>query len=110
MPMPTFVSIAASPMQRKLWHDDEVHISEHRKWANSEDARLLFKGRPDLEQAFTMHLMEHEQAVAQKQMAMAGPPPGGPPPPPRAPSGRAKAMQNSNQESGKRGAGLPPPA
>jgi len=110
VPMPTFVSIAASPMQRKLWHDDEVHISEHRKWANSEDARLLFKGRPDLEQAFTMHLMEHEQAVAQKQMAMAGPPPGGPPPPPRAPSGRAKAMQNSNQESGKRGAGLPPPA
>jgi hypothetical protein len=94
-------TVTPSPMVRKLWNNDEVHVAEHTKWANSDEARQLFAQRPDIEQAFTMHLIEHQQAIMQAAMqaAMTQAGPGGPP----QPGGAGRAMANSNQESGKPG-------
>jgi hypothetical protein len=102
MPQP----IVPSPMQRKAWQDDIVHLAQHRRWGNADTARQIFKKRPDLEQVFTLHLMEHSQAMMMAAGAAAGPPqpgvPGG--------EGAGRAMQNSNQESGKPGVNQTPPA
>jgi hypothetical protein len=97
-----------SPMVRKIWNNDDVHVAEHTKWANSDEARQLFAQRPDVEQAFTMHLMEHQQAIMQAAMQAAmtaAPGPGGKPG-----GGAGRAMANSNQESGKPGVNQAPPA
>lgn len=111
-PQLTMQPIVPSPLVLKPWHDDIVHISEHRKFANSDAGRMLFNQRPDVEQAFAIHLMEHEQRLAQVQMAQAmmqgGGAPGGPGQ--KEPGGGGRAMRNSNEQSGKRGASLPPPA
>ena len=61
-----------TPFQRKLYHDDNVHAAEHRKWANGDTARALFQQFPMLEQLFVMHLQEHMDAIQQQQMAMVG--------------------------------------
>jgi hypothetical protein len=100
------------PLVIEEWHPDTVHISEHEKFGNSDMARVLFGQRPDLKQVFTMHLLMHKQRLAMQQMqaTMAAAPPGpakgggtgGP--------GGGRALQNSNQESGKRGANQAPPA
>lgn len=96
------------PLAVKEWQRDAVHINEHEKWANGDVSRELFKARPDLELAFTLHLLQHKgrQAQAQAQQAM----PAQPGAPPQRPGvGVARAVANSNQNSGKRGANQAPP-
>ncbi len=92
------------PLQIKAWHPDDVHISEHTKWANSDAARALFRARPDLELQFSIHLQQHQQRAMMQMMAEQAAAA------PQAPGGAGRAMQNSNQESGKRGANQAPPA
>lgn len=106
VPAPT---MSPCPLVVEEWHPDPVHISEHEKWANSDVARQLFAARPDVKLQFTLHLMQHKQRAAlamMQQAAPAGPPPGTG----DKAAGGARAMQNSNQESGKRGANQAPPA
>lgn len=108
LPPPT-PTLLPCPLQLKLWHRDDVHIAEHTKWANSDAARMLFRARPDVEAQFTYHLAEHQQRAAlqmmQEQLAAApmGAEPG-------KAAGAGRAMQNSNEQSGKRGANQAPPA
>jgi hypothetical protein len=87
-----------SPMVRKPWQNDAIHISEHRKWALQDSTRELFAQRPELEQLFVQHMAETEYAAMATTMGMprfsAAPPMG---------AGGAQAMQNSNQESGNPG-------
>lgn len=94
------------PLQIKAWHPDDVHIAEHTKWANSDAARALFRQRPDLELQFTIHLEQHQSRAMMAQMAAQAAAAG----PTQEPGGAGRAMQNSNQESGKRGANQAPPA
>jgi hypothetical protein len=88
-----------SPMVRKPWHSDTIHISEHRKWALQDAARQLFAQRPDLEASFVQHMAEHEQGA---MMAGAGQPlfAPAPPPAPAGAPGAGQALVNSNRESG----------
>jgi hypothetical protein len=103
--------MAPSPMLRKPWHSDVIHMSEHRKWALSDAARQMFAKRPDVEQQYTKHMADHEAAQMatlagqpkffQMPPMLAAPPgpPGSPTPPPGAP-GVGQALSNSNRESG----------
>lgn len=101
---PQLAPLAPCPLMVKLWHDDAVHVSEHKKFANTQDVRQLFRQRPDVEMAFTQHLIEHEQRIMMAQ-ATAQPAPQG-----QKPGGGGRAMQNSNQESGKPGVNQAPAA
>ena len=90
-----------TPFQWKKWHNDQVHLVEHAKWANSDSARELFAQYPVLEQYFTWHLEKHEFEIAKKM------PPGGVPPPQKVSmsigaqaGGNAVGLKNSNRESG----------
>jgi hypothetical protein len=112
----TMMPGAPCPMVVKMWNNHAVHVSEHSKWANSDLIRWLFRSRPDLEQAFTMHLMQHQQMLS-LQMAPAPGPNAGPPTAPEGSGikpaggpGGGRALRNSNQESGKPGVGQAPPA
>lgn len=96
-------TLTPCPLQIKAWHPDHVHISEHTKWANSDAARALFRARPDVEMQFSIHLQQHQQRAMMTQMAeqAAAAPPA---------VGGARAMQNSNEQSGKRGENQAAPA
>jgi hypothetical protein len=92
------VPVTPSPMLRKPWQSDVIHMSEHRKWALTDGAREIFTARPEIEQLFTMHMAEHEMGAMTSAMGMpkfSAPPPmqGGAP-------GVGQAMVNSNRESG----------
>ena len=104
--------ISPSPMIRKPWQNDAIHLSEHRKWALADAARQMFQKRPEIEQAYLAHMADHEAtnmttAAGQPkffQMPVLPPPlPGAEPgpsgPPPGAP-GVGQALTNSNRESG----------
>lgn len=85
-----------SPFVVEYWHNDGVHNAEHRKWANSDAARNIFKERRDLAELLTTHMQSHDLAVVKKamlqgqmQMMASAPPQGG-----------ALAMERSNSESG----------
>lgn len=108
VPMPGTMGLPAmpppapiSPMVRKPWHSDTIHLSEHRKWALADAARELFAAKPHVEQAFVAHMAEHERGAmgaAQGQPMFAPPMPMGPEP--GAAAGAGQAMTNSNRESG----------
>lgn len=101
--VPTSVLAQQSPLQRKPWHQDAIHFSEHRKWALTDAIRQLFAGRADLEELFVIHMAVHEQAaMATAQGAPKFAPPTPPAAPPQAP-GIGQAMVNSNRESGNPG-------
>ena len=104
-PPPT---VLPCPLVLELWHRDDVHIAEHTKWANGDAARMLFRQRPDVKAQFTFHLAQHQARLAMQQMAaqLAAAPAEAS----RGAVGGGRAMQNSNQESGKRGANQSPPA
>ncbi len=85
-----------TPFVRKVYHNDAVHVSEHRKWATGDTAQELFKANPLLEQLFMLHLQEHMDAVQQQQMAMVGATAA-------ARGGGGGAMAGSNRESGSPG-------
>lgn len=77
---------------RKPWHDDQVHWSEHRKWANSDKVGQLLAEKPFLEGYVAALIQEHEMALqaAAAQQAQAQGEPGG----------AGRALTNSNNESG----------
>jgi hypothetical protein len=86
-PPPAPQNPVPTPLSRKPYHRDEIHWTEHVKWANSDTAQALFQQGPVIEQLFLLHLTEHQQAMA-------------PPPAPPPAQGGALAMRNSNRESG----------
>jgi len=92
-PPPTLPDL--TPLKYRKYHRHEVHFAEHRKWANSDSARVLFERYPALEQVVQIHLDQHEQAMQQAAAAAAA---AAAPPQKQTPGGRA--MQNSNNESG----------
>lgn len=87
------------PMMVQYWHRDDVHNAEHRKWANSDNARALFETRPELVPPFTLHLQLHDLSAmikAQQQaMMQAGAMGAGP-----GAQGVGQALERSNGESG----------
>ncbi|MET0742944.1 MAG: hypothetical protein ABWY78_06195 [Microvirga sp.] len=84
--------------ERKPWHNDMVHLAEHKKWANGDAVRQILQLKPWLEQYVGWMIQSHEQMMmvqqAQQSMIAAGPGGAGPP------GGAGRAMKNSNQESG----------
>jgi hypothetical protein len=89
--------LPGNPLRRREWDDDRVHIVEHTKWANGDEAVSMFAAFPQLEMIFTQHLLEHKQAeqLAAMQQAMIGAAAT-----PRPPQGAALTIRNSNQNAG----------
>jgi len=56
------------PMIVKLWHDDAVHLVEHRKWANGDRVRQMLLEHPEVEAGLTEHFRLHEQAALLKEL------------------------------------------
>lgn len=93
--------------RRPLIDNDQVHFQENRKWANTDRMRDLRRRYPEVEQIITLHLADHQLGMltAAGQMPGVGGAPlsGAPPEPEPEPPGGvggARAMANSNQESG----------
>ena len=86
---------------RKPWHNDMVHLAEHKKWANGDNCRQLLQQKPWLEPYLGWVIQQHEymMQIQQMQQAALGAGPdaiGGAP----GAGGAGRAMKNSNQESG----------
>lgn len=104
--------VGAFPMQVKVWHDDPVHLAEHRKWANGDNVRQMLASFLPLEKGLAEHFAQHEKQAMFKELppgqraqlqAGQGLPPGqvaGQRPKPPGPQGGALAMAQSNRESG----------
>lgn len=91
------------PLVYKPWFNAQIHWIERIKWLNTDNMRTILAKTPALEQVVTMHLQELQIAMMPPpQVGPDGKPiaPGGPAPP----QGGAKAMANSNQNSGSTGA------
>ncbi len=83
----------------KKWHNDNVHISEHKKWANSDAVRQIIAEKPWIEPYVAWMIEQHEYMLnvqAMQQQALAAGPGGGQP----GAAGGGQAMRNSNRESG----------
>ena len=89
------------PGARKDWHNDQVHLAEHKKWANGDNVRQLLQEKPFLETYISWMIQQHEfmlqQQAMQQAMMAAGPGPGMQE---KEPGGGGRAMKNSNKESG----------
>jgi hypothetical protein len=98
--MPPTQYLQPLPFAVEKWHDHQIHIAQHKKWANSDLAIRIFMARPDLKQLWAQHLTEHEMAEANDAMfeAMIGG--GGALPAGPGGAGAAQTMTNSNRESG----------
>jgi hypothetical protein len=99
IPFPVLPTYAVPPPIEVLyWQDDAVFNAEHRKWANSDNARRIFQARPDLKLVWQQHMMAHDASAVmkmqQQQMMMAGQMPGPPA------GGAQLALERSNSESG----------
>lgn len=114
-------TLLPSPLVVEIWNDHLVHISEHKKWLNSDMIRQMLRARPDLRAAATLHLMQHQQELALQQatglpvpapvdQAPTAAPPGSASRPSDTGVGASRALKNSNQNSGQRGASQAPPA
>lgn len=77
-----------TPLQVKPYHVAQVHLSEHMRWALTDQMQRLFQAAPVLEQYVNWHIEETQQQL----MAMQAPPPEAP--------GRGGALERSNNESG----------
>lgn len=84
------------PVGRKPWHNDAVHLAEHKKWANGDTVRQLLQQKPQLEQWIAWMLQEHEYYLQLQQAQAAAMQGGGD----GEPGGGGRALRNSNQESG----------
>jgi hypothetical protein len=86
------------PGARKPWHNDQVHLAEHKKWANQDTVRQILQAKPWIEPYVGWLIQQHEfmlQLQAQQQAMMAAGPPKG-----EGGVGGGRAMKNSAQESG----------
>jgi len=89
------------PGSRHVWHNDQVHVEEHKKWANGDTVQQLLTEKPEIEQWLTIFIQQHEDALMEQAaiqaQAQAAVTPGA------KGVGGGRAMKNSNQESGKTG-------
>ena len=95
------------PGARKVWHNDIVHLAEHKKWANGDTVRQILQQKPWIEVYLSWMIEQHEYMLQVQQMQQAALS-GGPGGPGGQGSdgggvGGGRAMRNSNQESGKPG-------
>lgn len=99
MPPPQPPKAAINPLRRLPWHNDLVHITEDRKYFNSDSFRELLNQYPELEDVAAMHLQEHYLAMAPP---MTAPVAGGPGAEGDAGggAGQGQTFQNSMRESG----------
>jgi hypothetical protein len=91
---PQIVPETPPPGERQPWHNDAVHLAQHRRWANSETVQVLLAQRPEIAPFIAWLLAQHEPT----------PVPSGPPPGVGADGqgiGAARAMERSNAESGR---------
>ncbi len=88
---------APPPGQRMAWDNDEIHVEEHKKWANSDTVRRLIESKPWIAQYVTWMIQQHEQAILWK-LATGQTAPGAPPQGKQTPENQA--MRASNRESG----------
>ncbi len=92
------------PGARKAWHNDQVHLAEHKKWANGDSVRQILQEKPFLEVYVSWMIEQHEFMLQQQAMqdAVISAGPGGGPPAGKDGGGvgGGRAMRNSNQESG----------
>lgn len=99
--MPSGKFVTPLPLAVQYWQRDDVHNAEHRKWANSDNARKLFEGRPDLVPPFTNHMQMHDLSAIMKAMQKAQMQAGAMPTP--GAQGVGQALERSNGESGNPG-------
>jgi hypothetical protein len=94
------------PGARKSWHNDTVHLSEHKKWANSDTVRQMLLEKPWVEPYIDWMIQQHElmlqQQAMQQAMMAAGPDlaGGGPGGKDGGGIGGGRALRNSTAESG----------
>jgi hypothetical protein len=104
------------PLMVMPWHNPQVHLTENRKWMNSDRVRDILAGAgpnaPAIIQVLGQHLQEHQMAMnaslmlqAQTQAPIAPGDNGGTSmPPPAGPgnggTGAGRAMGDSNRQSG----------
>jgi hypothetical protein len=94
--------VGPSPLTIKAWFDPMIHFNERIKWLNSDRMRDLMATNPIVEQIVTAHLMQLQMLMAPPVVeGEEGQPQGKPP------QGGAKAMTNSNQNSGSPVSGQP---
>jgi hypothetical protein len=90
------------PHARQVWNDDNVHASQHIRWANSDGVQRLLKMKPQLvpylSEVIQVHLAGIQQAQMQAAM-QAGPGTGD--------KNGGNPLQRSNRESGKDNASQP---
>jgi hypothetical protein len=88
------------PGKRQVWHNDEVHAEEHKKWANGDTMQQMIRDKPEIEPWLTAFIESHEQAIMEKEMAMAMATVATTPGAKGLDTPGGQAMKNSNRESG----------
>lgn len=106
----TEITYAVPPTLRaEKWHNHVIHLQEHRKWLLGDTGKKLIGQQDNLRGLIEAHLALHEMmmmgtAAGMPAYADAPPvplmPPGGTAPAPASGAGGARAMMNSNAESG----------
>jgi hypothetical protein len=93
-----------SPLVMKPWFDPHVHWIERVKWLNGDKMREIMAKNPQVEQIVTAHLQQIQMILNPPvQLGPDGQPlpqQGQPQGKPAQPQGGARAMANSNQNSG----------
>jgi hypothetical protein len=96
-------------LRAEKWHNHAVHLQEHRKWLLGDTGKRLITQQDHLRALVEAHLALHEMMMMQVAQGMpafaeAPPvpsmPPGGAAPAPASGAGGARALLNSNAESG----------
>jgi hypothetical protein len=85
------------PIEREIWMNSAVYLAEHVKWASGDIMQQLMTARPEIKPYVTMMIQQHEMVVMAQQLAAEAGQDG------KGIEGGGRAMQNSNQESGKPG-------
>jgi hypothetical protein len=58
---------APPPGQLQAWHDSNVHLAEHLKWANGDSMQTLMTQKPAIMPFVTNMITQHQQHLAQTQ-------------------------------------------
>jgi len=77
IPMPPQPTLPM-PGTRAIEHDDMVHSTEHKKWANGDRVQKMIREKPPLRQALDMFIGQHDMAMAQAAAQQAAAEGGGP--------------------------------
>jgi hypothetical protein len=89
------------PGVRQVWTNDDIHASQHIRWANSDGVQRLLRERPELVPYLSQFIQQHLMAMQQAMLAQqAGPGIGD--------IAGGNPLARSNGESGKDNASMPP--